>query len=105
MEWDLSGVTVNADEILFIVGFEVTGPNEEALKSMNIAAYSDRTPQRTAGYQADTNVWARSDGGNLVNADLISGSGEPEFFNATDFGPEFVDGWYQVMSRFEGRPL
>lgn len=28
MEWDLGGVTVDSDELLFIVSFEIAGPNQ-----------------------------------------------------------------------------
>lgn len=114
MEWDLGGVTVNSDELLFMVSFDIAGPNQTALRSMNILSYDTEGPttQRTAGYKADGNIWSRvepGDGGTLVNNNLIPDSGDPEPWNTTDindaFGTSYPADAGQVMSRFEGRPL
>jgi predicted ribosomally synthesized peptide with SipW-like signal peptide len=95
MEWDLGGVTVNSDEVLFIVSFEISGSNQSALQSMNIASYDvEKAPVITAGYSANDDVWWRSDstGGNISS------------FNGSVY-PNGVQGGGQPMSRFEGRPL
>lgn len=99
MEWDLGGVTVNSDKVLFIVSFDI--PEEtvdqfknNALSSMNIASYDvEKTSEITAGYSANDDIWWRSSftGGNISS------------FNGSNAGG--VQGGGQPMSRFEGRPL
>jgi hypothetical protein len=120
MEWDLGGVTVNSNEVLFMVSFDIPDSSQDpfkndALGSMNIVAYDFEgpTPQRTAGYGADGNIWSRIEPDNggaiLVRNNLIDDTGNPEFFNTTDVNDEFGTSYPadagQVMSRFEGRPL
>ncbi|SHH61571.1 SipW-dependent-type signal peptide-containing protein [Halobaculum gomorrense] len=94
MEWDLGGVTVNSDKVLFIVSFEITGSNQTALQSMNIASYDvEKTSEITAGYSANDDIWWRAD----------ATSGNISSFDGSAVGG--VQGGGQVMSRFEGRPL
>jgi predicted ribosomally synthesized peptide with SipW-like signal peptide len=94
MKWDLDGVTVSSDELLFMISFEIDGPNQSALQSMNIAAYDvEKPPVITAGYSANDDVWWRANatGGNISS------------FNGSVAGG--VEGGGQPMSRFEGRPI
>ena len=76
IEFDLNGLTVNTDEVLFMVGFEITSQNDgpdannldDRLDQMNIAAYktdNSSNPQIVAtptfGTKTGNDVFWRSD--------------------------------------------
>jgi hypothetical protein len=117
MEWDLGGVTVDSDELLFMISFDrpslpnssnnelaskiadltnfelVEDPNHPdfkplALDMLNIVNHWSLDPQITAGYSDETRT-GEMDG----------------VWWRTSNGFTYFTGRGQVMSRFEGRPL
>ena len=82
--FDMCGVSVNADEVLFMVSFDYNGtPNDSFLDAMNIASYSTGTPATpTTGTKTGNDVFWRSPSNT---------SGQISQFNAGT-----------VVSRFQG---